>query len=401
MKMFLKHAAIGGVALLAMASAALAFQDEGTVRIGLIEAQTGVPAPYGLQGLNGSKIAVDEINAAGGVMVDGKKVKLAVTPAPNGYDPAADSALTVALMKKLISDDKVLVIKGTSRSQNTEVAFNYLGELEKAGSPIVLLSSASSSSGLGKISKWGFRNAFFEEQIVDREVEKLTKEHGVKTAGLYFVQDNPYNIFVINSVIKPALKKYGVEVVAETTGVDATTDLSTQVATLRKAKPDIIWLSATTLSSVGLMKEAQRRGLKPKAWLGTVANIAPEMLKLGGPAVEGLILGSSFSPNQARVQGLRKEYLKRTGVEINLFGVNGYEAIYIFKAAIEASGIKNTQATLQEDRAKFRDALAKTKITSITGESVAFENNDARKQGFILAIRNGAFTEWNGKLAPR
>jgi len=53
-----------------------AFQDEGTVRIGSLEAQTGVPSPYGIQALNGSKIAIDEINATGGVNVAGKKVKL-------------------------------------------------------------------------------------------------------------------------------------------------------------------------------------------------------------------------------------------------------------------------------------------------------------------------------------
>src|SRR6202008_736999 len=99
--------------------------------------------------------------------------KLALTPAPNGYDPAADSATTIALMKKLVGDDQVLVIKGTSRSDNTEAAFNYLNELEKQGTAIVLLSSASASPGLGKISKWGFRNAFFESDLIARETKLL------------------------------------------------------------------------------------------------------------------------------------------------------------------------------------------------------------------------------------
>ena len=73
-------AAAAAIAL--SAGSAHAFQSEGTVRIGLLEAQTGIPATYGIQGLVGAQIAIDEINAAGGVMVDGQMVKLAVTPAP-------------------------------------------------------------------------------------------------------------------------------------------------------------------------------------------------------------------------------------------------------------------------------------------------------------------------------
>src|SRR5437773_2073318 len=82
-------------------------------------------------------------------------------------------AAAVVLTKKLVADDQVLVIKGTSRSDNTEAAFNYLNELEKQGTPIALLSSASASPGLGKISKWGFRNAFFEGELVARETKLL------------------------------------------------------------------------------------------------------------------------------------------------------------------------------------------------------------------------------------
>ena len=83
---------------------------------------------------------------------------------------------------------------------------------------------------------------------------------------------------------------------------------------------------------------------------------------------------------------------------MNLFGVNGYEAIYLFKAAIESSGIKNTPETLQADRAKFRDALAKTEITSVTGEKVSFDKDgDAIKNGVMLTIKNGDYVEWDQK----
>ena len=374
------------------------FQDEGIVRIGSIEAQTGVPAPYGTQALNGSKIAIDEINAAGGILIDGKKVKLQLTPSPNGYDPGADSALTLALMKKLIFSDKVIAIKGTSRSQNTQVAFNYLNELEKKGSPIVLLSSCSASPGLGKITKWGFRNSFFESKILDRELKMLKEKFGYESAGLYVVKDNTFCVAVAKYLMKPALKKYGIKLKVEVDGLDKDTEMSTQVEKLKASKVDVALVSSSTQGGIYLMQEAMRRGFKPKIWVGTIGNIAPEAPKIGRKAVERMIMGSSYAPELEQVKALRDKYQKRYKTEINMFGVNGYEAIYIFKIALESSGIKNNLESLQEDRKKFRDALEKVVITSVTGEKIKFdEEGDAIKKGYILTIKNGGYQVWNEK----
>jgi branched-chain amino acid transport system substrate-binding protein len=392
--------ALGALAIaLAMAwTPACAFQSEGTVRIGSMEAQTGVPAPYGIQALIGSQIAIDEINAKGGVKVDGKMVKLALTPSPKGYDPGADSATTIALLKKLVAEDQVLAIKGTSRSDNTEAAFNYLNELEKQGTPIVLLSAASAAPGLGKISKWGFRNAFFESDLIGREVKLLHDKLGYKTAAIYVSKDNAFTAIVAKSVLIPKLEKAGFTIVAHTEGLEKDTDFSAAVEALAKANPDIVVVSTPVLPGVNLMKEAQRRGFKPKMWMGTIGSIAPEVPKLGGKAVERMLVGSSYSPASPKIAKLAAEYHKRAGSEINLFGVNGYEAMYLFKAAIESSGIKNTPETLNEDRRKFRDALANASVDSVTGEKVKFNaENDAVKDGYLLTIRNGRYQVWDGK----
>jgi len=386
-----------GLALMISVSA-FGFQDEGTIRIGSIEAQTGIPAPYGTQALNGSKIAIDEINAGGGVMVGGERVKFQLTPPPNGYDPGADSALTLALMKKLILEDRVLAIKGTSRSQNTEVAFNYLNELEKKGTPIALLSSCSASPGLGSVTKWGFRNSFFENEMLDRELKFLKEKFGYDTAGLYIVKDNTFCVVVANQLMKPFLKKHGIELRVTVDGLDRDTELSTQVEELKRANVDIVLVSSSTQGGIYLMQEALRRGFRPKIWVGTIGNIAPEAPKLGGKAVERMIMGSSYAPELPAVKKLREEYQERFKTEVNMFGVNGHEAIYLFKAAIESADIKNKPNTLQEDRRKFRDALANTKITSVTGEKVGFdENGDAIKKGYILTIKDGKYRIWDEK----
>lgn len=374
---------------------ALAFQDEGTIRIGSIEAQTGVPAPYGIQALVGSQIAIDEINEAGGVEVDGEMVDIVLTPPPDGYDPGGDAAAAIALMKKLVADDQVLAIKGTSRSNVTEAAFNYLNELEKQGTPAVLMTSASAAPGLGALSPWGFRNSFVEADAIARAAQKLA-DLGYETAGIFVAKDNAYNAAIAESIMIPALEDAGFEIVVRTDGLENDTDYSAQVEALKDADPDVVAVSTPVLPGVNLMKEAARRGFEPEAWLGNIGNIAPEVPELGGEAVEGMVVASSYSPGMPEVQRLAEEYRERTGNELNMFGVNGYEAIYLFKEAIEAADIKNTPETLQEDRKKFRDALAEVEIESITGETVRFnEDGDAVKEGFLLTIEDGEYQVWD------
>jgi hypothetical protein len=75
-----------------------------------------------------------------------------------------------------------------------------------------------------------------------------------------------------------------------------------------------------------------------------------------------------------------------------LFAVNGHEAIYLIKDALEKSGIKNTPETLAEDRRKFRDAFAKAAITSVTGEKIGFNaDRETPKAGVLLHIKDGQF----------
>ena len=161
----------------------MAFQDEGTVRVGVLESLTGTYAPFGLANMSGTVIAFDEINAAGGVTIDGKKVKIAVTPSPNGYDAGVDPAQSVTLLKRLLLDDKVLLIKGLSNSNAGTAVFNYLAELEKEGNPIVVHSSSVGTPGLTKLSNYAFRNSFVENaDVIGNLISAVVKDTGAKSA---------------------------------------------------------------------------------------------------------------------------------------------------------------------------------------------------------------------------
>ena len=391
----LRSTIVLAIAATSMATAA-AFQEEGTVRIGLLESQTGVLAPFGIPGLLGSQMAIEEINNAGGITVDGKKMKLAPVPNMSGHDPANDPAQAIALVRRMAADDGVLMIKGTTGSNLTEAVFNYLNELDKQGSALVVHTSSSVAPGLGKISKWGFRNSFTEVDIVYGVAERIQKQTGAKTAGFYIQQDNVYYQSIADKAILPALKRLNIEVKAMTDGVGTDRDYTRQVNALRAAQPDIIYVLGQTLPAINLLKESKRRGLAPKLFIGGIAQVTAETLKSGADAVEGMVVASSYDPQAPSVQKLGEEYKRRFSQDLSPFVVNGYEAIYLIKDAIERSGIKNTKESLAEDRAKFRDAYTKASITSITGEKIAFNvDRDTPRAGVILVVKNGQFVAWN------
>ena len=378
-----------------VAAPAWAFQDEGTVRIGLLESQTGVLSPYGIPGLSGSQMAIEEINNAGGVTIDGRKVKLAAVPDMKGHDPANDPAQAIALVRRMASDDGVLMIKGTSGSNLSDAVFNYLNEMDKQGTALVVHTSASVAPGLGKISKWGHRNSFSEVDIVYGVAERIQKQTGAKTAGFYIQQDNVYYPSIAEKAIMPALKKLGIEVKVVTDGVGTDRDFSRQVNALKAEQPDIVYVLGQTLPAINFLKEAKRRGLAPKVFIGGIAQVTAETLRSGADAVEGMVVASSYDPQSPLVQKLGDEYKKRFSQELSPFVVQGYEAMYLVKDAIEKSGIKNTKESLAEDRAKFREAYAKATTVSVTGEKIAFNaDRDTPRAGVLLVVKNGQFVAW-------
>lgn len=380
------------------AAPAAAFQDEGTVRIGVLESLSGTYAPFGIANMSGTIIAFDEINAAGGVTIDGKKVKIAVTPAPSGYDAGNDPAQSVTLLKRLLLDDKVLLIKGLSNSNAGTAVFNYLAELEKENNPVVVHSSSVGTPGLTKLSNYAFRNSFVENAtVINNLVSAVVKETGAKTAAMFLTKDNPYYLSVYEKVLLPALTANGVEVKVITEGVTADREFSRQVNDIRAANPDLVFVYAPTLGTVGFMKEAKRRQLKPKLFVGNQSSITAEALQSGGDAIDGMVAAAAFDPEAPQVAALSKEYKKRLNQDITFFGVMGYEAGYLIKDALERSGVKNTPDTLAADRKRFRDAFAATAITSPIGARVAFNaDRETPKAGVLLVAKDGKFVVWKG-----
>ena len=373
----------------------LAFQDEGTIRIGMLETITGGAAPYGLAGARGTLLAIEEVNAEGGIEIGGKKVKIVVVGGGElGSDGGLDPALAIAGLKKLVLDEHVLMVKGPTTSTNSEAIFNYLNELSAQGSGLVVHSSSAGAPGLGEISKWGFRNSFAESYALSFLVENMVKHTNAKTAAIYHLTDNPYFPAMAELMTKE-LSKVGVEVKATATGLSKDAEFSRQVKEIKSANPDIVYLSADNLRGIGFMKEAFRRRLQPSVFIGGISQLVPDTINSGGEAAEGMVMIGSYDDNGPGISAYREKFKARWNEDINLFSVNGYEAGQLLIKALQESGISNTKDSLQGDREKLRVAYESVSIDSISGYSVGFNAaHDTPKSGVILTIKDGAFQAW-------
>ena len=169
-------AVAGVVAMTALPAGA--FQDEGTVRIGSTEPLTGPGTVYGQPNIVGKFIAVEEINAAGGIMIDGKKVKIDLI----SEDDQAKPDQGVTIFRKLEGKDQALAITGTIYSRVSETMWDLLQKkLDDAGDTglqVPSMSFMSMKAGVASISPWAFRNAGVECDQHEELMQLVEKANG-------------------------------------------------------------------------------------------------------------------------------------------------------------------------------------------------------------------------------
>ena len=169
-------AVAGAVAMAALPAGA--FQDEGTVRIGSTEPLTGPGAVYGQPNIVGKFIAVDEINAAGGIMIDGKQVKIDLISEDDQAKPDQGSPSSASWKGRIRRSPS----PAPSTSRVSETMWGLLQKkLDDAGDTglqVPSMSFMSMKAGVASISPWAFRNAGVECDQHEELMQLVEKANG-------------------------------------------------------------------------------------------------------------------------------------------------------------------------------------------------------------------------------
>lgn len=310
-------------------------QSAADIQIGVIEMLTGGSGYYGQVLTDGIRLAVDEINASGGIK--GQNIKLVVE------DNASDDAQTVTLTRKLGGDKNIVAIIGPT----------YLNNL-KAGQVVANQIGVPYIAGQGLLSppgqKWSFKNTIPFEAYQGAAITTIAKALGVKTIGTVYNQQNPAQSYVA-SLDSDALKKIGVNEVAKIGVNEGQSNYGPQIAKLSSTHPDAILINLTTEDGARFMAQARARGLKQQI-IGLAGGGLSDnrIYGLSKGAADGMISTDDVSPSAPKTIAYTKAYsAKFHKTFTDKLSTYGYDAMWLLADAMRSA--------TTVDRASIRGSL--------------------------------------------
>jgi len=353
------------------------------VKLGAVYSITGKGAEWGEDSKIATEIAVEEINAAGGV--GGVPLQVPI------QDTGTEVGQAITLTRKLIQEDKVLAILGPCFSSEFEGIAPLLDRLKT-----VIVSQCSAKPGLSAISPWGFRNTLTSDKQLEPAARIWKERYHIKTAAILYDSADAVSAAEGSKVLPALFKKDGIDVKEMLTYQTKDIDYSAQITKIKAANPDGIALGACYQQAANIVREARKQGLK-QPFLGGACVGSPEFATLVGKDGEGSIIGSAGWPDdpRPRVQAFLKRFMARSGgKKPNYGGMRSYDNVYIMKKVIEETGVTNRPEDLEKDRDRIREGWAHLKnYDGITGLTTMDEHRDGSGRATVLEVKNGAFVK--------
>ncbi|HYD00800.1 MAG TPA: ABC transporter substrate-binding protein, partial [Phycisphaerales bacterium] len=358
---------IGLVAGLGLVAATGAASAQDKVLIGHYGSLTGSEATFGQSTSNGIKLAIKEINAAGGV--NGKMLEL------REYDTRGDAGEAKLAVERLVKSDKVAVVLGEVASKLSLAGGPVCQE---AGVPMITPSSTNPQVTAGK--DMVFRVCFIDP-FQGYAGAKFARENlKAKTAALLVDQAQAYAVGLAEEFDKN-FAKMGGTVATRQTYAGGAQDFTAQLTSIRSAKPDVIYIPGYYTDVGNIALQARKLGITAPL-LGGDGWDSDQLAKIGKDAIEGCYYTNHYAPDQpeARVQDFIKAYKKEfNGATPDGLAALGYDAAKIF-----ADSMKRAKST--EGKA-LRDAIAATKnFPGVTGDITINAQRDAKKSAVVVEM---------------
>lgn len=334
--------------------------------IGEYDSLTGSDATFGLSSNKGVRLALDEINAAGGVK--GKKISL-VTLDDQGKNEEAAAATT-----RLITQNKVVAIIGGVASGRSKAAAP-IAQTHK----VPFVSPASTNPDVTKAGDYIFRICFIDP-FQGFVMAKFANEN-LKLKKVAILRDvkNDYSVGLAD-VFRDEFKKRGGEIINDLSYQAGDIDFKAQLTEIRSKNPDGIYIPGY-YTEVGLIaQQARQLGIKAPL-MGGDGWDSDKLSEIGKDAINGNFYSNHYTTESSdpSVTEFIKKFKAKYNETPDALAALGYDAAKILVAAMERSADLSGQA--------IRDELAKTKdFGGVTGKVSLNENRDAVKSAVIIQV---------------
>lgn len=369
-------AAIGAAATISAGSlAASCAPAEETIKVGHYGSLTGPEATFGQSTDNGIRLAIKEINAAGGV--NGKKIELIT------YDTKGDSGEAGKAVTRLITSDKVTAVLG-------EVA----SSLSLAGGAVCqqyrmpMISPSSTNPAVTRGKDYVFRVCFTDDFQAYGVAKFIRENLKLEKAAVLYDQKQAYSKG-LRDFFNKSFEQMGGKVVLDQAYSGGDTDYSAQLNAIRSSGAEIVFIPGYYTDGANIALQARRAGVTLPL-IGGDGWDSEQLGKIAGDAIVGCYYSNHSAPDQPSMQSFVEKYkAEHSGQVPDALGGLGYDAAkLLFDAMTRAKSLSGKD---------LRDAIAATKdFEGVTGKITIDKDRNASKALVIVQLKKDA----GGEVVP-
>lgn len=344
--------------------------DSDTIRIGGLAPLTGDAASYGVAVNNAIQMAVEDINANGGI--DGKQIEYIY------YDEKGDTTEATNAYNKLVQDDKVVAIIGDVTTKPT-LAVAQTSQQDNI--PIITATATAAEVTLTgpNIFRACFTDPFQGELMAFYASEKLG---ATKVAVLSDMADD-YSSGIAEAFVAKA-EELGMQVVADEKYQDGDVDFKSQLTNIKGQNPDVLFLPVYYEDLRLISAQAKEVGVTAQlcgadGWDSVLTDNFDSSVLNGG------VFCSQYSTESTdeRVQNFISTYKEKYEMDPNMFAVLAYDATNMMAQAISDAGSTDSQAII--------DAMAALEYDGLTGHMTFDEDRNPQKSAVIVSIQDNVY----------
>lgn len=354
--------------------------EEGVIKIGGIGPLTGDYANYGVSVNQGAKLAVEEINAAGGI--NGMKIDL------NFQDSQGDPDSAVSAYGKLIDWGMDISLSGVFSGENASITATA------AEDDMFLLSASASADVCIAANDAAYRVCFYDSFQGVAAADYIKDNNMADKVGIFYQSDIDYSIGLYES-FKAECAKVGIEIVEEQSfTTDTNTSFETQINALVSSGVKVVFMPIYAAEASTFLSQAKN---------GTAdAKFGDDVYFFGADGLDGIVGKVEQAPETAnnvlmltpfaadnpdeKVAAFVANYQKAYGATPDQFAAGGYDAVYILKALVENAGITDAAEITEAEMIKQILAL---EFTGVTGTMTWTEDGNTQKAALAIVYKDG------------
>lgn len=369
MKTRMKQLAIVILALFFFAACNNAKKDKDVIKIGVILPFTGELATYGNDAKRGIEIAVNEINAQGGI--NGKNVEI------YSDDSKGESKTAVNIMNKLISVNKVQLFIGDISSTVT-LSLVPVAEDNK----VFLFSPCAATPKLTNCSKYFGRNWPSNNAEATSAADYILSNYTKNTNVVIVYVNNDWGLGLMQSFENRFISQGG-KIKSKLIYEYENKEFKTLITKLISIKPDVVYLAGNQQEMGHFIKQLREIN-KAIPVVANTSFLEPDCMNIAGQSSEGIVVATPYynpeDTTNKKVKNFTTEYKNMYKLTPSLTAANGYDAVYLFKEAIEKNSF---------DIIKIADFIRNLKHYHGASGIVSFTDGDVELQTVYKIIKNG------------